>query len=389
MTLSESKERATSFPLLIKKSWPAMLTFTAGVLFIALRLWVYDFNPSAVAEIGTRFRDLDPQGTEGYDGQFVLYIAQDLSPGSVAEHLDVPAYRYQRILLSLLAFVLSCGRAEVIPWMLLGINLAIHTAAVFSLQVYLEQTGSRRHYALIYGLWAGVMLTLGADLHEALAYGLVVLGWTNWRRGSRLGGFLLGLAVLAKETTILFWGAAFLEELAGLWKLREGNTRDGLLKQIIQRTVLLVFPGIFFLIWQLWLWTIFGRPGIGSGGAMATEFEWIPYGGMFKLIPYSGYYRSIFALYIPAVVPSLWGLIVSIKKLYAGEISGEVLALFLNSIMIIFLPFSSFREPWAVIRLVTGVVLALVLFSTKYEQKKVLNYAMFLIVYLVMLLKML
>src|SRR5690606_40616249 len=81
-------------------------------------------SPLALVTLGTRFSDGDLQGetgTEGYDGQFVYYIARD--PGDAERFLDVPAYRFQRILLPILGRVLAFGQNDLLPWSLLLINL--------------------------------------------------------------------------------------------------------------------------------------------------------------------------------------------------------------------------------------------------------------------------
>ncbi len=57
-------------------------------------------DPLTFALLGTRFSEGNLQGTEGYDGQFAYQIALD--PLEAAPYLDVPAYRYQRILYPLL-----------------------------------------------------------------------------------------------------------------------------------------------------------------------------------------------------------------------------------------------------------------------------------------------
>src|SRR5258708_26316492 len=51
-------------------------------------------------------------GAAGYDGQYTYYIAAN--PLHAAEHLDVPAYRYQRIFHPLFAGLLAFGSAPLI-----------------------------------------------------------------------------------------------------------------------------------------------------------------------------------------------------------------------------------------------------------------------------------
>src|SRR5512135_2549533 len=79
-------------------------------------------DPLAFVLLGTRFSQGNPQGSEGYDGQFAYQIA--LRPLEAAPYLDVPAYRYQRILNPLSARLLAFGRPELIPWALIAVNVA-------------------------------------------------------------------------------------------------------------------------------------------------------------------------------------------------------------------------------------------------------------------------
>ena len=67
-------------------------------------------DPLALVTIGTRFSEGNPTGTEGYDGQFVYYIARD--PSTATQYIDVPAYRFQRILLPMLARFLAFGQVS-------------------------------------------------------------------------------------------------------------------------------------------------------------------------------------------------------------------------------------------------------------------------------------
>ncbi len=73
-------------------------------------------DPLALAQLGTQFTQGDPQGTEGYDGQFVYYLARGFqSWRRFRDRLDVPAYRYQRILLPVLARILYLGGCQTSP----------------------------------------------------------------------------------------------------------------------------------------------------------------------------------------------------------------------------------------------------------------------------------
>jgi hypothetical protein len=64
-----------------------------------------------------------------------------------------------------------------------------------------------------------------------------------------------------------------------------------------------------------------------------------------------------------------------------------VLGLFINALIILFLPYSTFRETGGVLRFACGLVLAVLLFSARYRQKRALNYSVLWIVLNVFLLK--
>ncbi len=359
----------------VKTFWPAAFTLIISGAYILWRLTLVNMDAAALAEIGTRYAELKPDGSPGYDGQFALYVARNPNPQSVVEHLDVPAYRYQRILYPVLARTLVGGSQALIPWSLLLLNLGALVVATGLLATIIVEQGYPSHYALIYGLWVGLVAAVGLDLHEPLAYGLVILGWF-WRFRKRpvLGAVALGLALFAKETTLLFWVAALVSDIvqrgskASKWTLLAG--------------------GALFALWQVWLWWTFGAPGIGSGGDMATGFEWIPLMGLLRIgtesLPALGLFLVILG---PSIVfPTIWGIAISAKALWDGAKSETVMALFTNSLALLFIPFSTFREPLGIVRVATGLVLALVLFSVQHKLRKPLNYAMFWIAMLVILL---
>ena len=167
-----------------------------------------------------------------------------------------------------------------------------------------------------------------------------------------------------------------------------------LLAYIFQRrwryaVALVVIALLPYALFQGWLWSVFGQAGIGSGGEMATSFEWIPFMGILRIGAYSGVYLlAMLLVFGPAVIlPSIWGIWNSLKKWIAGEENVIVFGLFFNALIIPFLPFSTFRETGGLLRFACGLVLALLLFAGRYRIKRVLNYSWFWMVLNVFLLK--
>ena len=330
-----------------------LLALLIGVLYAGWRLAEANWDPLALAELGSRYALGAPDGSPGYDGQFYYYIASTLSPQAVVEHLDVPAYRFQRILYPLLARLLALAQPAWIPWTLLGLNLVAHALGTAALAAYLEGKGLKGQYALSYGLWVGLIAPVGLDLNEPLSFALVIAAWLLLeRRRSLAAAACLGLALFAKETALIFWFAALVGTLL--------NSRDRRLLAGLSA------GGLAFAAWQLWLLSEFGRIGLGSGGDMATPFEWIPFMGLWRVGTVNLRAVLLFSIIFgPTVVgPAIWGAIASLRTLFAGSRGPSEFGLLLSSLAIMALPFSTFREPLGLVRAADGLVLAVVFFAS-------------------------
>jgi len=341
----------------VRRGWAILLSgllaSLIGALYAGWRLAEADWDPLALAELGTRYALGAADGSPGYDGQFNYYIASALSPQAVVEHLDVPAYRYQRILYPLLARLLALARRAWIPWTLLGLNLIAHALGTAALAALLEGRGLNGLYALSYGLWVGLIAPVGLDLNEPLSFALVIAGWLLLERRRPLAAAAcLGLALFAKETALIFWFAAL---AAALFTSRDRRLLAGL-----------AAGGLAFAGWQLWLLTQFGRIGLGSGGDMATPFEWIPFMGLWRIGTVNPRALVLFLIIFgPTVVgPAVWGAIASLRTLVAGSRGPSEFGLLFSSAAIMALPFSTFREPLGLVRAADGLVLAVMLFAS-------------------------
>lgn len=347
-------------------TYPAIATLVLLILLVIFVLATSDGDPLALARLGTLYSENDPNGTQGYDGQFVYYIAMNPYPKLVAPLLDVPAYRYQRILLPLLSRLLSFGFRPIIPWILPALGILSQTVGTLLVSELLAGWGVSRWYSLVYGLWVGFTLAVRLDLPEPLAYCLVAGAiLANERRQPFFSWVLYGLALFAKEVTILFVMAAVLSYLS------ERRWRE-----VLGIGLMAVLP---YFLFQGWLWLVYGEMGIGSGGAMATPFEIIPFMGLLRIGHYSLVYLiAMSVVFVPAIIlPVIWGMWVSIRKILSEQTNAFVLALLLNAAAVMFLPFSTFRETGGLLRFACGLVLALILFAGKYKYYRVLNYSWF------------
>jgi hypothetical protein len=329
---------------------PALLALLAALAYLGWVLAKSGGDPLEFAKLGTRYSQPLPAGTEGYDGQFAYFIAVDPIPADVAPHLDIPAYRYQRILYPILARIFAFGNLSLIAWTLPILNLLIFFCLVWQTGILLADRGGSVLPALLVGLWAGVLGSVRLDLAEPLALLLVVLAWRaaglNLDRHAPLVALLLAMSLFAKETTMVFL-AGFL-----LWSLIQKRWAHALL------FALAAAP---FTLFQIWLWSVFGAPGIGSGGAGGTPFEWIPFAGLVSISDVSlTVFIVMTIVYLPGLLlPCVYAMAKPIADGIKRRLTPEAAFLFLQALMVSLAPFSTFREPLGILRLACGLMLCL------------------------------
>jgi hypothetical protein len=336
----------------------ARLAPTLCVLLVALGYlgWVLARSSGdavSFAYLGTRFSVPEPGGTEGYDGQFNYYIASDPNPQTVRAHLDVPAYRYQHILYPLLARALALGNADAIPWTLVAINLLCLAGITLLAGELLSARGGSRWGAIPIGLWVGLISGVRLDLSEPLALFLVIaalyLSGPELRRRIPLVALLLALAMLTKETMLPF--------VAG-WAAWLAWRRD------FRGAALILAALIPFGLFQFWLGSTFGAPGLASGGAGATPFMPVPFLGLIQVGGESLKLLAVLLIvYVPGLLlPALYGLIApgidAFRRRDTAQrrITPDGVLLFFNAVMIALAPFSTFREPLGITRLACGLI---------------------------------
>ena len=248
MLLRERLERWTKAP-----AW----TVTACValfylLFTVVALGLHDWDPLWFAWIGERFAELDPAGRQGYDGQFVHYIAT-LGKAAIP-HLDSPAYRLQRILLPLVARGLHLMTGLPIAWTVPLINFVAIVLLTEGLATWLAARGRSPWYALTISLYVGVLMAYSRNLTEPLALCLAARGVFLWDRGHYPGSaLLLALAFLTKEITAIFAAGLVCSALA---------RRD---PKAALWPALALLP---LLLWEGYLTAAFGRLPFRSGPSL-------------------------------------------------------------------------------------------------------------------------
>jgi hypothetical protein len=340
-----------------------MVVLCIGMAYVGITLARHGGDPLSFAMVGTRYGQGNAEGTEGYDGQYAYFIARD--PLGGWRYCDVPAYRYQRILYPLLAWTLALGRPLVVPWTLILINLAAVAMGTYFTERLLASHGVSRWYAVAYGLYGGVVAGLRLDLTEPLAYGLVLGGlwaWAERREGAATA--LLALSALAKETALIAVAGLLLHlVLERRWR------------SALRMGLAVALP---FVAWQGVLWIWLGSPGAGSGGATATPFEWVPFGGLLRTATLSWpAFWLLLAIEGPLfIVPTVWAIVRSARDLVRGQRHPWTTVLLAQAVVLPFLPFSTWREPLAMARLATGLVAATLLYGALQRSRRVLHFSL-------------
>jgi hypothetical protein len=352
---------------------PWQVVLVLALIYLGAVFLLNGSDPKVFVTLGTCFSSCQghtetcPAGTTiGYDGQFAYYIARD--PASATPCLDVPAYRYQRILLPILGRLLAFGNESLIPLALVAANLAALVGGTALLETLLAERRVSRWYALIYGLFVGVFMSVRLSTTEPLAYGLVILGlWFAARGRPGLQAAAFALAALAKELALVFAAAWVLDELL---RRRWGAA--------LRLALVSALP---FALWQIVLKLSLGSFGVGSGGAGGTPFEIIPFNGFWRLAydPASSF--NIFLLMavfvVPAVLlPSLWALLMTLRDAQRGQLHPYGLLLLANAALMAVVPFSTYREPLGLMRFMPGLVLCHLLYcAVRHPRSRALRYS--------------
>ncbi|MCP4373296.1 MAG: hypothetical protein GY797_35095 [Deltaproteobacteria bacterium] len=349
-----------------RKFWqchgPSVLVFCIATGFALVSLASNQWDPMAFVRLGTRYDQGDPNGTIGYDGQFAYQMALD--PLNAAPYLDVPAYRYQRVLYPLTAGLIGLGQPLVVPWVFIGLNIIALTVGTYVMGLILAQNRLSRWYALTVGIFAGQLVSLRLDVNEpfALTFALLAI-YAFENKRNRLGAGLLALSMLSKETSIAFVGGYLLY----FFLKRDWWT-------LIETGIISLGP---FMVLQVIIWQAFGEIGLRSGGQGATSFSIIPFGGMLAF-GFDSIQKFIVVLVIlgPLVLLPCIALTVKLVRYFIQQnISPVAVILALHIIMMATLPFSTYVDLPGVLRLTSGLVVSTVVFAAIIQSRKMLNYS--------------
>lgn len=316
---------------------PALLVACLYILFIVLDMHIAGHDFLYYVHIGPRFVLHRASAAPGYDGQFFYQIARD--PLHAATFLDRPAYRYQRIAYPILVWALTLGHANLIPFVMWLVNfLAIVLGTELVARMLIQQQLSP-WYSLAFGLYFGQAAALIFDTTEPFTYFLLCLGlFLIMRKRPTWAALVMGLAVLSRETAVLF-PAAYL--LVALYRRRWPDA--------LRLALLSIAPAV---IWYVLVAALFHEKGIPTGPA----FQLLPFQGLFYFTNDAFRFRNLILLmFIPTVV-SLFLLVKDIWQHRWRSVSW--LIWLFNLALVIYMSPLSYVELVSAGRLSIGLVLA-------------------------------
>ena len=254
---------------------PLLVTAAAYILIAMVVLQTFGFNPTGPIRIGdplpgaerfwTDATRVERDGT-GYDGQWFYYIAHAplALPGDPYAYIDLPAYRYARILYPLLVWAAALGRPDWLAWSMLGVNAAAVLAGTAASVSLLRALGASRWLALGYAFSPPVLIGFSACLAEPTAFALVVLGLALAVRGRHgRAGVVLAVGTLAREVSLLIPLCFAVHALA---------TRD------LRRALAYLLPLALPLGWHVWVWHALGAlPALQSPPNFGLPFGGVAY----------------------------------------------------------------------------------------------------------------
>jgi len=203
------------------------LCFVAALIGqIALVYCCYDGNWTALFMTGG-INEQPPQlageniyifeGSAGYDGQFYHYVAHDpFRRNGIAEYVDVPGVRYQRILVPLCAWLLAGGSDERIDVAYYAVVLLFVFLGGFWSSRFAVSHGRHPFWGLVFLLVPSVLISL-ERLTVDVALAAFTAGFAVYATRGPVWKvcLILAAAVFTRETGLFLVGGYALSSLIG------------------------------------------------------------------------------------------------------------------------------------------------------------------------------
>ena len=162
----------------------------------------------------------------GYDGQFYYRLA--LAPfnwHATAFGITMDqSYRYTRVGYPVLAWIFSLGQHQLVPVVLVVLNLFGVAAMAMLGAVFARQSGRHALWGLLFAAYFGLVISVGRDTAEPLAEACMLGGLLAYRRGGSrmyvLAAALFALGAITRETILLVPAAIAVTRLIAIVRRR-------------------------------------------------------------------------------------------------------------------------------------------------------------------------
>jgi hypothetical protein len=167
--------------------------------------------------------------SDGYDGQFYYRLALDPANWSKTAFgitMD-QSYRYTRIGYPVLAWLLSLGQHQLVPVVLVAINLLAVAAMAALGGMFARESGRHALWGLAFAAYFGLVISVGRDTAEPLAEACMLGGLLAYRRAAAAGraryvlaAALFAVGAVTRETILLAPAAIAVTRLVAMARRR-------------------------------------------------------------------------------------------------------------------------------------------------------------------------
>jgi hypothetical protein len=162
----------------------------------------------------------------GYDGQFYYRLALDPANWHATAFgitMD-QSYRYTRIGYPVLAWIFSLGQHQLVPVVLVVINLLGVAVMAMLGGMFARQSGRHALWGLAFAAYFGLVISVGRDTAEPVAEACMLGGLLAYRRGTTsmylLAAALFAFGAITRETILLAPAAIAVTRLIAIIRRR-------------------------------------------------------------------------------------------------------------------------------------------------------------------------
>jgi hypothetical protein len=162
----------------------------------------------------------------GYDGQFYYRLALDpFNWHATAFGITMDqSYRYSRIGYPVVAWIFSLGQHQLVPVVLVVLNLFGVAAMAMLGGAFARRSGRHALWGLAFALYFGLVISVGRDTAEPLAEACMLGGLLAYRRGGGrmylLATVLFAYGAITRETILLAPAAIAVTRLIAIARRR-------------------------------------------------------------------------------------------------------------------------------------------------------------------------